>query len=92
MALRGWILMRIILVRQVHGFCLQATDLTYPENFHQHTLTIQAEPFKAALRARPIDQACAATAAAMKKSFSLMRASTSHLESRICLVLRCSLE
>jgi len=33
---------------------------------------IQAEPFNAALRARPIDQACAATAAAMKKSFSLM--------------------
>ena len=33
---------------------------------------IQAEPFNAALKAMPIDQACAATAAAMKKSFSLM--------------------
>ncbi len=33
---------------------------------------IQAEPFNAALKAMPIDQACAATAAAMKKSFALM--------------------
>lgn len=33
---------------------------------------IQAEPFNAALRAMPIDQACAATSAAMKKAFSLM--------------------
>lgn len=32
---------------------------------------IQAEPFNAELRAMPIDQACAATAAAMKKAFSL---------------------
>jgi sugar phosphate isomerase/epimerase len=32
---------------------------------------IQAEPFNAALRALPIDQACAATAAAIKKAFSL---------------------
>ena len=33
---------------------------------------IQAEPFNAALRAMPIDQACAAASAAMKKAFSLM--------------------
>jgi sugar phosphate isomerase/epimerase len=33
---------------------------------------IQAEPFSDTLKAMPIDQACAATAAAMKKSFSLM--------------------
>jgi sugar phosphate isomerase/epimerase len=33
---------------------------------------IQAEPFNAVLRAMPIDQACAATAAAMKKAFSFM--------------------
>jgi sugar phosphate isomerase/epimerase len=33
---------------------------------------VQAEPFNAPLKAAPIDQACAATAAAMKKSFSLM--------------------
>ena len=33
---------------------------------------IQAEPFNAALRAMPVDQACAATSAAMKKAFSLM--------------------
>jgi len=32
---------------------------------------IQAEPFNAALRAMPIDQACAAASAAMKKAFSL---------------------
>ncbi len=32
---------------------------------------IAAEPFNAALRAMPIDQACATTAAAMKKAFSL---------------------
>lgn len=32
---------------------------------------IQAEPFNAALRAMPIDQACGATAAAIKKAFSL---------------------
>lgn len=31
---------------------------------------IQAEPFNAALRAMPIDQACAATAAAMRKAFA----------------------
>jgi sugar phosphate isomerase/epimerase len=33
---------------------------------------IQAEPFNAALRAMPIDQACAAASGAMKKAFSLM--------------------
>jgi sugar phosphate isomerase/epimerase len=33
---------------------------------------IQAEPFNAALRAMPIDQACAAASAAIKKAFSLM--------------------
>jgi len=33
---------------------------------------IQAEPFNAALRAMPIDQACATTSAAMKKAFALM--------------------
>ena len=33
---------------------------------------IQAEPFNAALRALPLDQACAATSTAMKKAFSLM--------------------
>jgi len=33
---------------------------------------IQAEPFNDALKAMPIEQACAATAAAMKKSFALM--------------------
>jgi sugar phosphate isomerase/epimerase len=33
---------------------------------------IQAEPFNAALRALPVDQACAKTSAAMKKAFSLM--------------------
>ena len=33
---------------------------------------IQAEPFNAALRALPIDQACAQVSAAMKKAFSLM--------------------
>ena len=33
---------------------------------------IQAEPFNAALRAMPIDQACAQTSEAMKKAFSLM--------------------
>jgi sugar phosphate isomerase/epimerase len=33
---------------------------------------IQAEPFNAALRALPIEQACAAVSAAMKKAFSLM--------------------
>ena len=32
---------------------------------------IQAEPFNAALRALPLDQACAITSAAMKKAFSL---------------------
>jgi sugar phosphate isomerase/epimerase len=32
---------------------------------------VQAEPFNAALRAMPIDQACRATAAAMKKALSL---------------------
>ena len=32
---------------------------------------IQAEPFNAALRAMPIDQACSATAAAIKKALSL---------------------
>jgi sugar phosphate isomerase/epimerase len=36
-----------------------------------YTGPIQAEPFNAALRAMPIDQACAATAAAMKKALSL---------------------
>jgi sugar phosphate isomerase/epimerase len=33
---------------------------------------IQAEPFNAALRALPLDQACAAASAAMKKAFSLI--------------------
>ncbi len=33
---------------------------------------IQAEPFNAALRALPIDQACAKTSAAMKKAFRLI--------------------
>jgi len=33
---------------------------------------IQAEPFNAALRALPIDQACAAASTAIKKAFSLM--------------------
>jgi sugar phosphate isomerase/epimerase len=33
---------------------------------------IQAEPFNAALRAQPLDQACAMASAAMKKAFSLM--------------------
>ena len=33
---------------------------------------IQAEPFNAALRALPLDQACAATSTAMKKAFRLM--------------------
>jgi sugar phosphate isomerase/epimerase len=33
---------------------------------------IQAEPFNAALRALPVDQACAAASAAMKKAFTLM--------------------
>jgi sugar phosphate isomerase/epimerase len=33
---------------------------------------IQAEPFNAALRAQPLDQACALAAAAMKKAFLLM--------------------
>lgn len=33
---------------------------------------IQAEPFNAVLKAMPIDQACATTAAALKKSFTLM--------------------
>jgi sugar phosphate isomerase/epimerase len=33
---------------------------------------IQAEPFNAALRALPLDQACAAASAAMKRAFSLM--------------------
>ncbi|HET6180571.1 MAG TPA: TIM barrel protein [Candidatus Sulfotelmatobacter sp.] len=33
---------------------------------------IQAEPFNAALRALPIDQACAAASTAMKKAFGLM--------------------
>lgn len=33
---------------------------------------IQAEPFNAALRALPLDQACAAASAAMKKAFRLM--------------------
>jgi len=33
---------------------------------------IQAEPFNAALRALPIEQACGAASAAMKKAFSLM--------------------
>ena len=32
---------------------------------------IQAEPFNAALRAMPLDQACASASAAMKKAFSL---------------------
>ena len=36
-----------------------------------YTGPIQAEPFNATLRAMPIDQACAATAAAIKKAFSL---------------------
>jgi sugar phosphate isomerase/epimerase len=31
---------------------------------------VQAEPFNAALRSMPIEQACAATAAAMRKAFS----------------------
>ena len=31
---------------------------------------IQAEPFNAALRALPLDQACAAASVAMKKAFS----------------------
>jgi sugar phosphate isomerase/epimerase len=38
---------------------------------------IQAEPFNAALRALPLDQACAATAAAIQKAFSLSRANRS---------------
>jgi len=33
---------------------------------------VQAEPFNAALRAMPIDQACAQASAAMKKAFSLI--------------------
>ena len=33
---------------------------------------IQAEPFNAALRAMPVDQACAAAAVAMKKALGLM--------------------
>ncbi len=33
---------------------------------------VQAEPFNAALRAIPLDQACASASAAMKKAFSLM--------------------
>jgi len=33
---------------------------------------IQAEPFNAALRAMPVDQACAAASTAMKKAFGLM--------------------
>ena len=33
---------------------------------------IQAEPFNAALRAMPVDQACASASAAMKKAFGLM--------------------
>jgi sugar phosphate isomerase/epimerase len=33
---------------------------------------VQAEPFNAALRALPVDQACSAAYAAMKKAFSLM--------------------
>jgi sugar phosphate isomerase/epimerase len=33
---------------------------------------IQAEPFNAALREMPVDQACAAASAAMKKAFGLM--------------------
>ena len=33
---------------------------------------IQAEPFNAALRALPVDQACAAASTALKKAFSLM--------------------
>jgi sugar phosphate isomerase/epimerase len=33
---------------------------------------IQAEPFNAALRAMPVDQACATTSAAIKKAFSLI--------------------
>jgi sugar phosphate isomerase/epimerase len=33
---------------------------------------IQAEPFNAVLRAMPIDQACAATAAAMKEAFATL--------------------
>ena len=33
---------------------------------------IQAEPFNATLRALPVDQACAAASAAMKKAFSLI--------------------
>ena len=32
---------------------------------------IQAEPFNAALRAMPMDQACAATAAAINKAFGI---------------------
>jgi sugar phosphate isomerase/epimerase len=32
---------------------------------------VQAEPFNAALRTLPIEQACSATAAAMKKAFNL---------------------
>jgi len=34
---------------------------------------IQAEPFNAALRAMPIDQACAAASAAIRKAFSLAK-------------------
>jgi sugar phosphate isomerase/epimerase len=33
---------------------------------------IQAEPFNAALRVMPLDQACASASAAMKRAFSLM--------------------
>jgi len=36
---------------------------------------IQAEPFNAALRALPLDQACASASAAMKRAFSLARCS-----------------
>jgi len=34
---------------------------------------IQAEPFNTALRALPLDQACASTSSAMKQAFSLAR-------------------
>jgi sugar phosphate isomerase/epimerase len=33
---------------------------------------IQAEPFNAALRAMPVDQACGTASGAMKKAFGLM--------------------
>jgi sugar phosphate isomerase/epimerase len=54
-----------------------ATGVIPVENFLDALLKIgydgllQAEPFNAALRAMPIEQACAATAVALKKAFSI---------------------